>query len=134
MSTKSPIILKKHTIWYKFEDRHPSSLRQLPGSDFTSLCQAIKQNSGLSEPADSLILRVKQAEPDSAFITLNDDYFRNQLNSSFKHLVEKFGIKTYNPIIVTLLGMSCFHFVFLMCHDRIETQQNVVCPFIGWPV
>ncbi|PKC56318.1 hypothetical protein RhiirA1_429196 [Rhizophagus irregularis] len=83
MSTKSPIILKKHTIWYKFEDRHPSSLRQLPGSDFTSL--------------------LKQAEPDSAFITLNDDYFRNQLNSSFKHLVEKFGIKTYNPIIVTLL-------------------------------
>jgi hypothetical protein len=107
------IVLKKHNIWYKLENRHENSLNQIPGPEFIHLCEAIKQKSGLPEPADSLTLQIKR-EVDTEYISLNDVYFRENCGKSFKRLVNDFGIKPTNPIKVTRQGMSIFPFCLLL--------------------
>ena len=112
-SSKMSIVLKKHNIWYRLENRHENSLSQLPGSEFIHLCEAIITKERLQEPASALTLQIKR-EVDTEYISLNDAYFRDNCGKSFKRLVNDFGIKPTNPIKVILPGMPSSHFAYCL--------------------
>jgi hypothetical protein len=97
-------VLEKHNIWYKLENRHENSLSQLPGSEFIHLCEAFITKERLQESASALTLLIKR-ETDTEYIFLNDAYFRDNCGKSFKRLVNDFGIKTTNPIKVSIPGI-----------------------------
>jgi hypothetical protein len=79
-------VLKKHNIWYKLKNRYENSLSQLSGSEFIHLCEAIITKERLQESASALTLQIKR-KTDTEYIFLNDVYFQDNCNKSFKRLV-----------------------------------------------
>src|SRR5688572_33188369 len=85
-------------IWYKYEDRHENYISLPLNSDLIRLCEEIKVKSELTEPADSLILKIKRIADNKYVSTLDNDYFRNNCGNDLRKLIRDFGIEQTNPI------------------------------------
>ncbi|CAI2177301.1 14613_t:CDS:2, partial [Funneliformis geosporum] len=111
--------LKNYVIWYQYKTRSANTVRELPGKELIDLCKAIITNSKLSEPADTLILKVKLEGETEYNTTLNCDYFEEHCNGDFKRLVEMHKIKRLNPISVTTMENE-------RLRDELATQVNPI--------
>lgn len=105
-------IVLKNDIWYKFENRHESSINIPLSSELIRLCEIIKTSEQLQEPASTLKLEIKKEAENKYTITLDDDYFRNECGNSFRKLIRDFGIKRTNPIKGEI---SAYFPIFLFC-------------------
>jgi len=104
--------MKKY-IWYQVGEGEISRVDQPSVNEFSQLRRAIKEQEGLQDAASTLILRAKK-ENEQGYTTLNAKFFRDNCGNNFVGLIRKFDITQYNPIKVTLPGMSLFLFCLLL--------------------
>ena len=102
----------KNDIWYKLENRHENSITISLSGELIRLCEIIKANEQLQDPASTLKLEIKKEAENKYAITLDADYFLNECGNSFRKLINDFSIKRTNPIKGEI---SAYFSTFLFC-------------------